>query len=170
MKSLIGAIFTILTLGVTIPYTERQFNELRYNKGETIKAYTKTAAITEPFEFTVGQKNENGYDFRLVLVLLDNNFQFPSDFDQIGTLEAYTTYFAIDPEELIRKEVKIPLELSHCTYDYISQLGKGHELFIPEPLIPQMLCLDEGQQLRLFQSQIELDYSQITIRVNPCRG
>ena len=67
---------------------------------EVIKDYTKNHEIKEPFEFTVGQPNEQDYEFRLMLMVVDENLQFPEDFDKIGTLETFIMDHTLDLDTL----------------------------------------------------------------------
>lgn len=85
---MVGALFTIITVGITTPYTVNRFNTLLQNGDENIKAYTTKEVVTDPFEFTVGESNELDFNFRFTMAIVDSDSNsFPADFERIGRLE-----------------------------------------------------------------------------------
>ena len=86
---MIGAILTLATVGITLPYTYNQFVSLTTYGSQTISDYTNIGEITGPLSFTVGEFDQDNFDFRFVLMLLDNNGVFPPDMDRIGQIYMY---------------------------------------------------------------------------------
>ena len=90
----------------------------------------------------MGETNEDGFDFRLVLVILDANNTFPVDFDKIGVIEMYLEEFYFDPVKVINDTTRTNLKFSTCTEEYTIGIGSNSAQVFPKKMIPEVNCLD----------------------------
>lgn len=86
---MVGAVFSIATLSLTLPYFLSQYSVWADHLDQVIGVETeKNAVIDARLNLQVGSpSNEEGYEFRVAFLLIDQtNYTFPTDFYRIGTV------------------------------------------------------------------------------------
>ena len=89
-KSGMGALFSIITILLTVPYGIGKFLQFRDKTGTTITMETEAFYFSEqePFRFVAGSAdNDYEYPFRLAIGVSDTKTgEYPTDLDRVGEI------------------------------------------------------------------------------------
>ena len=87
-RSCSGAILGLLIAVVTLQYAVTQFTQLYTREGYSVNYKTEEHFYRgTPLELKVGSKNEQNYEFNLMVTALDTETgRFPEDFQKMGEI------------------------------------------------------------------------------------